>query len=125
MSARSLAWQLGLIALVPVVTIALFPSEDSVTHGATLMSMGIGFILERRWIRFALSPTWWKRLVAFVLGVVVVGGLWGGLRVAFDGLEPALVLRFVRYGLVGLWGSLGAPWAFVQLGLAGRESLKG
>jgi hypothetical protein len=24
----------------------------------------------------------------------------------------------VRYGLMGLWGSLGAPWVFVRLGLA-------
>ena len=118
MSQQGLAWQLGLMALVPALTIALSPSEDSVTQGATLMSMGIGFILERRWVRFEPSPTWWKRLVAFLLGIVVVGGLWGGLRVAFDGLEPALVFRFVRYGLTGLWGSLGAPWVFVRLRLA-------
>jgi hypothetical protein len=118
MSKKGLAWQLGLMALVPALTIALSPSEDSVTQGATLMSMGIGFILERCWVRFGLSPTWWKRLVAFLLGIVVVVVLWGGLRIAFSGLEPALVFRFVRYGLTGLWASLGAPWAFVRLRLA-------
>jgi undecaprenyl-diphosphatase len=87
MSQKGLAWQLGLMALVPALTIALYPSEDSVTQGATFMSVGVGFILERRWVRFEPSPTWWKRLVAFLLGIVVIGGLWGGLRVAFDGLS--------------------------------------
>ena len=48
-----------------------------------------------------------------------------GPKVVFDGLEPALVLRFIRYGLTGLWGSLGAPWVFVKLGLAPSEATAG
>jgi len=82
------------------------------------MGMGVGFVLERRWVRFDSGGPAWKRVVRFLLGVVVLVALWLGLRIAFSGLEPALLFRFARYGLVGLWGGLGAPWAFRRLGLA-------
>jgi hypothetical protein len=44
------------------------------------------------------------------------------LRLAFSGLEPALLFRFCRYVLTGLWGALGAPWVFVRLKLADRRT---
>lgn len=35
-------------------------------------------------------------------------------------LEVALLFRYVRYALIGLWTVWLAPWAFVRLGLAGH-----
>jgi glycerophosphoryl diester phosphodiesterase len=32
--------------------------------------------------------------------------------------------RFLRYGLLGLWASAGAPWFFLRLGLAGAGSTR-
>jgi hypothetical protein len=43
------------------------------------------------------------------------------LRIAFSTTEPAALLRFIRYTLVGLWGGFGAPWLFVRLKLAETE----
>jgi len=45
-----------------------------------------------------------------------------GLKVVFpDEGEPMyFVLRTIRYALVGLWSTLGAPWLFVRLGVAPR-----
>ncbi len=115
---KGLAWQLGVAVFAPLVLMLLFLTDDGVTEGATLMGMGVGFVLERRWVRFDSGGPTWKRVVRFLLGAVVLVALWLGLRIAFSGLEPALLFRFVRYGLVGLWGGLGAPWAFRRLGLA-------
>jgi len=115
---KGLAWQLGVAVVVPLLLMLLFLTDDGVTEGATLMGMGVGFVLERRWVRFDSGGPAWKRVVRFLLGVVVLVALWLGLRIAFSGLEPALLFRFARYGLVGLWGGLGAPWAFRRLGLA-------
>ncbi len=115
---KGLSWQLGLALGVPAMLMLLFPTEDGVTTGATLMGMAVGFALERRWVGFDAGGVWWRRVVRFLIGAVVLVGLYGGLRVAFSGLEPALLFRFVRYGLVGLWGGLGAPWLFVRMGLA-------
>lgn len=109
---RSLSWQLGLAVGIPLLLILLFPTQDGVTEGATLMGMTVGFTLERRWVRFEVAGSVWKRALRFLLGFVVLFALWMGLRVAFANLEPALLFRFVRYGLVGLWGGLGAPWVF-------------
>ncbi len=115
---KGLAWQLGVALVVPLLLMLLFLTEDGVTEGATLMGMGVGFVLERRWVRFESGGPVWKRVVRFLLGVVVLVALWLGLRIAFSRLEPALLFRFARYGLVGLWGGLGAPWAFRRLRLA-------
>jgi undecaprenyl-diphosphatase len=116
--AKGLAWQLGLAVVIPLLLILVLFTEDGVTEGATLMGMGIGFALERRWVGFEVGGLWWKRALRFLLGVVVLLSLWGGLRVVFAAWEPALLFRFIRYGLMGLWGGVGAPWAFVRLGLA-------
>ena len=110
--------QLALVAAFSIPLMLIFPSEDGVTGGATLLGMGIGFVLQARWVGFEADGVLWKRVVRYALGAAVIVGLWAGLRAAFSGLEPALLFRFIRYALMGLWGGAGAPWAFVRLGLA-------
>ena len=115
---QSISWQLATAIVIPALMMLVFLQEDGVTDGATLMGMGVGFILERRWVRFDSGGVGWKRVVRYLVGIIVIVGLWAGLRVVFDGLEPALLFRFIRYTLVGLWGAVGGPWVFVKLGLA-------
>jgi hypothetical protein len=79
-------------------------------------------VLERRLVGFDVAGSVPQRALRFLFGLVVLAGLWLGLRMAFDGLEPAIVLRLLRYALVGFWGAVGAPWAFLKLGLARREA---
>ncbi len=115
---RGLAWHLGLAIVVPPLLTLLLPTEEGVTTSATLLGMGIGFALERRWLGFESGGSWQQRVWRFGLGMLVMIGLWLGLRLAFADLEPAFLYRFIRYGLMGLWGAFGAPWIFVRLGLA-------
>jgi undecaprenyl-diphosphatase len=122
LGSRGLVWHLGLAVVVAVAMALTFQTQDGVTAGATVAGMGVGFALERRWVRFAVGDQWRKRVLAFLLGVVVIACLWGGLRLAFADLEPALLYRFIRYALTGLWGAVGAPLVFVHLGLAATES---
>lgn len=114
----SLGAQLALVAAFSIPLMLIFPSEDGVTGGATLLGMGIGFVVQARWIGFEVEGVLWKRAARYALGAAVMVGLWAGLRAAFSALEPALVFRFIRYTLMGLWGGAGAPWVFVRLGLA-------
>jgi membrane-associated phospholipid phosphatase len=111
---RQLAWAVA----VPMLLILLLPIEEGVTTGAVLLSMSVGFALERRWLGFEAGGSWQPRIFRFALGIVVLVGLWAGLRLAFAGWEPAYLFRFVRYSLMGLWGAFGAPWLFVKLGWA-------
>ncbi|MEE9495325.1 MAG: hypothetical protein V3V39_02270 [Desulfobacterales bacterium] len=62
-----------------------------------------------------------SRIVRFIPGFIVLIGIWMGLRIAFEGMEPAWLFRVIRYALAGLWCALGAPWLFVRLRLAEIE----
>jgi membrane-associated phospholipid phosphatase len=122
LAGKGLAWQLGIATGLPLFLVLVFPTENGVTTGATLMGMAVGFALERRWVGFESGGWEWRQLLRFLLGAVILVGLWMGLRLAFSGLEPALLFRFCRYVLTGLWGALGAPWVFVRLKLADRRT---
>ncbi len=120
----SFSSQVGLAAVATLLIILTMPGENGVASGATLLGASAGFACERRWIAFESRGTWQQWGLRLLLGFVVLFGLWGGLRVVFASMGPVLLLRFVRYGLVGLWTGFGAPWAFVRLGLAdGKYSL--
>jgi hypothetical protein len=119
LKAKGLAWQLGLALIEPLLLTFIFLTEEGVTMGAVLLGLGVGLVLERLWLGFEADGPWRQRALRYVLGVAVMIGLWLGLRLAFAGLEPAFLFRFIRYGLMGLWGALGAPWVLVKLGLAG------
>jgi membrane-associated phospholipid phosphatase len=114
----SLTWQLVVAITIPLAAALVVPGKNAVTAAATLLGMGVGFAMERRWIRAETDGAIWQRALRFVLGMAILGGLYAGLKVTFEGLEPVLVFRFIRYTLVGLWGSLGAPWAFTRLRLS-------
>ena len=112
-----LTWQLVAAVAIPLAVALMVPGKNVLTASATLLGMGVGFAMERRWIRAETDGAIWQRALRFVVGIAILGGLYAGLKVAFEGLEPASVFRFIRYSLVGLWGSLGAPWAFTKLRL--------
>jgi membrane-associated phospholipid phosphatase len=115
---RSLIWPLSLTVAASLLLIWLFPTEPGVTTSAALFGLGLGFILERRWLGFEVGGSWRQRLLRFAIGAIVMIGLWLGLHFAFSGLEPARLLRFAQYALIGLWGAFGGPWVFMKLGLA-------
>lgn len=116
-----LPWQVGIAVAVPALMMLLYPHEATVTAGATLMGMGVGFAIDRRWVHFETAGAAWQRALRFALGIAGLLVLYTGLKAAFAPLTPVLFWRFIRYTLIGLWGSIGAPWAFIQAGLANRR----
>ncbi len=82
---------------------------------AALCGMGTGFLLESRYIDFQTAESRCRRIFAYILGMVVFGLLYVGLKKLFAGAEPAQLFRFVRYAIVGFWGGIGAPWLFTRL----------
>jgi membrane-associated phospholipid phosphatase len=123
LTSKGLTWQLSIALALPTLMILLFPSteKNGIIAGATLMGIAAGFFLERHFVKFQSGGIWWKQVARFLLGAAVAFTLWQGLRLAFFGLQPEPLYRFIRYGLVGLWGALGAPWVFVKLRLADSE----
>ncbi|HNT73658.1 MAG TPA: phosphatase PAP2 family protein [Anaerolineae bacterium] len=113
-----LTWRLGIITTAAILLALLLPTEEGVAAAAVLWGGGSGFVLERRWVGFESAGTWQQRALRLFLGHAVLLGIRFGLRAAFEGLEPLLVFRFIRYTLIGFWAGMGAPWAFVKAGLA-------
>jgi len=121
---KGLAWQLVLAVLIPLLMLLILPSPDeiTVTSIGLLWGASIGFALERRWVRFESGGKVWKQAVRFLVGVAIVLALRFGLKAAFDGLQPEMAFRVVRYAIMGLWFAAGAPWLFVAMGLAKRQA---
>ncbi|HSK23254.1 MAG TPA: glycerophosphodiester phosphodiesterase family protein [Egicoccus sp.] len=95
-------------------------AADVVTPAATLAGMVIGLALLVPRGGFDHRGPLRRRAVRVLVGLAGVVGLWMGLGAVFpDGGDAlALVLRYVRYVLVGAWVGGIAPLLFVRLGLA-------
>jgi len=108
---RSLAlplWgQLALGVAVPLVLFAMYPKNSMQTGSA--LGMVTGFALERRYVGFPVRLPLWKQVLKVLIGLVMLFALQMGL----SNLFPAgHLFRFTRYALMGLWGTLGAPFVF-------------
>ena len=116
--------QVAIALAVPGILILLAPAWDRscISAGAAWMGAGTGMALERRWVGFEVGGSWRKKTLRFLVGFAISVALWAGLRAAFISLEPEPFFRFIRYGLLGLWASLGAPWVFLGMKLAQTRS---
>ncbi|MFQ5923481.1 MAG: phosphatase PAP2 family protein, partial [Anaerolineales bacterium] len=116
----SLPIQILLALSLPPLLLAIQPNDVMVQVIGAFAGIAVGVALGVRYLDFDAGGLLWKRAARFLLGVAVVAAIFFGLRVIFPGEGESLyaVFRFVRYGLVGLWISLGAPWFFLRLGLA-------
>jgi len=120
----SLAAQLALTVLVPLVLLLLFHSGDAPKVMGAMLGGGVGLVWLVRAVPFRAAGPLWQRVVRFLVGVVILFVIYFGLKAIFPGEgEPLyLALSAVRYALLGLWMSLGAPWLFLRLRLASSGS---
>jgi membrane-associated phospholipid phosphatase len=87
--------------------------------GAAL-GVGVGFVLARRWSRFDAAGPWSQRIVRYGIGLLGLFAIRIGLAAVFprDPETVALLFRYLRYAMMGLWAVWLAPMAFLRLGLA-------
>ena len=91
-----------------------------VTSAGTLFGLltGVAWMASRGGWQ-ATGPVW-KRAARYLVGLLGVLIFWYGLGLVFprgESLVP-FALRFVRYALLGLWVSAGAPFFFMKLKLS-------
>lgn len=108
----------------------LYADKSLIEMDAMLFSGILGLYLEHFFIKFDVQASWKRRFVRFLVGMLVALLLYWGLTITFKPLEPAegenyssLALggKFIKYFIVGLWVTAGAPFMFILTGLANRE----
>jgi membrane-associated phospholipid phosphatase len=94
--------------------------EDSVTSAGTFFGIALGMAWITSRGGYQASGPAAKRALRFVVGLIGVLILWRGLGLVFPAGEELvpLVLRYLRYALVGFWITAGAPWLFFRIKLA-------
>ncbi len=98
------------------------PAEAGALNAGVLAGFLWGLIWDNHSLHFEVSGPWSKRLLRFVVGLVLVAAAYVGLDMLFDPLSQnnyllAQSLRFVRYASVGFIVPGLGPWLFMKLRL--------
>lgn len=99
--------------------------EDTFTAAGSFFGLAVG----AAWIAarggFQAAGTLDKRALRYVIGLVGIIILWFGLGQLFPDGETllALLLRYLRYFLVGFWVTGGAPWLFFHFNLVRQPKI--
>lgn len=118
------SYKMAAAAIVPLALFLVYPNESSAQLMGVLLGLTTGLLAELRWVGFSAGGPLWQRALRFGVGTIILVIVWLGTKAVLPD-EPETIARFyrlLRYALVGAWASLGAPWLFVKVGLAPRES---
>jgi hypothetical protein len=91
-----------------------------VSQAGVFFGMTLGGILLKRLGWFDARGPAMQRILRYLIGLVGVLAIYTILGAIFprgEALVP-LLLRYLRYGLIGLWVTYLAPWLFIRLNLA-------
>ncbi len=116
---KKMQW-VQLLLLIPVLVAAYVwrDSDDLVKTVGTFSGFLAGYSVESSFIRFDAKATFLKQAVKFALGIAVVLALKEGLKLLFP---QAPAFDFMRYLVLGLWITVGAPFVFKLLRLSKVE----
>jgi membrane-associated phospholipid phosphatase len=94
--------------------------DGAITAGGAWFGLLVGVLITYKTIPLGRIKANSKQLIMrFVIGLIGVVIFYGGLKAIFPENIKIIseVLRFIRYGLVGLWITGGAPFFFKKFGL--------
>jgi len=114
------------ITLFPIILLQIQSSPDIISSVAALSGVGYGLLFFSSSIGGIRPGNWLQRLFSFLIGVIGIGILYLGLKLILpsEGQSFYQLSRFLRYLLLGIWISFGAPWLFIRTRLARRQMEK-
>lgn len=94
--------------------------EDILTSAGSLFGLAAGAAWIASQGGYETSGPLEKRALRYVVGLIGIMILWYGLGAVFPRGETLipLLLRYIRYSLVGFWVTAAAPWLFFHFKLA-------
>ncbi len=119
-----LRYQLIIVASLTILGNALFIKEVNMT--GAFLGLGTAYALMRHTLDYSTEGTFRNKAIRYSLGISVALGIYVGLKLLLpkEGDTLYTLFRFLRYALLGFWAGFGAPWFFIKLGLAQRETRK-
>jgi len=96
------------LLLIPVIT------DDLVVSVALITGAIVGVIVEEKYVQFSTKTTHIRQLVKVLIGLVVVILIKEGVKIITPDIH---LFDYVRYLLIGLWVSAGAPYVYKLLKL--------
>lgn len=101
----------------------LHPTGDGPMAVGFMLGALIGYRLELLYVQFEEKGTLFQNISKLVLGVALLFLLRIILKPLVSPLPHGLA-TIIRYGFLGLWATLGAPYLFVKLGLSKQANPK-
>ena len=98
------------IITIAIGSIGLFycQTEDFFTGYGLLLGSLMAFLFEEKYVNFSTNVIWWKKILRFIFGLLVMLALKEVLKIPFDMIsESSLYLRTLRYAIA----------SFVALGI--------
>ncbi|MBW9171270.1 phosphatase PAP2 family protein [Clostridium estertheticum] len=103
------AWVLMIIIVPTLIGMILFREKTYYTIAGTVLGFFIGYILESRYVLYEVQSSILKQLMKLVFGLAILVTLKGMLKVI---LPLNIFSDFLRYVVIGLWITVGAPCIF-------------
>ncbi len=94
--------------------------KDCISTAGVLFGLIVGLAWMNQRAGFSSLGPIPQRILRYLVGLVGVFVIWFGLGQVFpkDASISAYILNFIRYALVGMWVTAGAPVLFLKLKLA-------
>ena len=109
------------------LALLLQPTKDTISIIAAFWGFALGLLIFRRFFPLHFAGSLFQRILRLSVGLVGLILLYLGLKALLpgEGYRLYLPFRFLRYGSLGFWISLGAPFLFRLLGLVREETRNG
>ena len=120
LSSLNIRVRIIITALIALSMNALLP-EDTMLGGAFFGCVS-GFVLSGHRLRFSAGGSPGRKMLRYVAGISGLAVLYALPKLVMsEALTQDQLVRFLRYAAVGFWACFGAPWLFIQAGLATLE----
>ena len=97
-----------------------FSIDGVITASAAWLGLIIGIVIISKTIPLGkINSSTEQKFLRFLIGLIGVLFFYVGLKLVFPENIPVLseMLRFIRYFLIGIWISAGAPYIFKRIGV--------
>ncbi|MCE5255593.1 MAG: phosphatase PAP2 family protein [Spirochaetaceae bacterium] len=119
-----LRFQLILAAAVAILMNFLLPSGTMLS--GIFLGCAVGFALTGEKLRFDANGTAVQKILRYIIGdgIAALVYIVPKLILGEDLASGQPLVRFIRYAILGIWISFGAPWCFTRMKLMKLEEQK-